>query len=425
MVLVKVSLNNDVRRIQITPSDYATLKRHLADHFALGCRPFAIRYVDDENDAVSITCDSELAEALHFVVASATRPFLRLSIHPQDHVSPSNDTSNSRGDNNKPKSTVRHAAFCNNCRKTIVGIRYKCGTCFDYDLCEACEATFDSSDHAVHDASHLFVKVRRTNPHLGCDALLRRRFREDKTAAAKDVAVAKQPDTNQQTPAGVARGPRTCRGQMMQLRRLQRQSVKAEIEAGIEEAKEMPKPQPSKIVPLVRLVPASVFNNSKNATETPVSNSAPAAEEHNEDEKVPKTIPLTKLVPIASGTQVVSTPATEKTVDESTATCPIAKEDEKEEKLMPLMKLIPVSVQGNSTNTAELSIESATSSPTPAPAATSSVAPDEPIEEFQFAEQLATLKAMGFDDAPTSAARFALKQTDGDVEAAINWLLNF
>ncbi|XP_070569571.1 LOW QUALITY PROTEIN: next to BRCA1 gene 1 protein-like [Ptychodera flava] len=50
--------------------------------------------------------------------------------------------------------------ICDNCDRTIVGVRYKCGNCADYDLCEECEALEN-----VHDENHVFVKLRR--PAIG------------------------------------------------------------------------------------------------------------------------------------------------------------------------------------------------------------------------------------------------------------------
>ncbi|XP_071149090.1 next to BRCA1 gene 1 protein-like [Mytilus edulis] len=45
---------------------------------------------------------------------------------------------------------------CDFCERTIVGARYKCCNCSDYDLCEECEAI-----HGVHDPNHVFLKIRR------------------------------------------------------------------------------------------------------------------------------------------------------------------------------------------------------------------------------------------------------------------------
>ncbi|KAJ2882146.1 hypothetical protein IWW38_005696, partial [Coemansia aciculifera] len=44
---------------------------------------------------------------------------------------------------------------CDSCNFPIVGVRYKCGNCADFDLCEACEPI------AQHNKDHLFIKMRK------------------------------------------------------------------------------------------------------------------------------------------------------------------------------------------------------------------------------------------------------------------------
>ncbi|XP_006818867.1 next to BRCA1 gene 1 protein-like isoform X2 [Saccoglossus kowalevskii] len=50
--------------------------------------------------------------------------------------------------------------ICDHCGQTIVGIRYKCGNCADFDLCEQCEAI-----EGIHNDTHVLLKMRR--PAIG------------------------------------------------------------------------------------------------------------------------------------------------------------------------------------------------------------------------------------------------------------------
>ena len=59
--------------------------------------------------------------------------------------------------NNQNKSGIIHKGIkCDQCgMKNIQGIRYKCSTCLNYNLCEKCES---NSEH-----NHIFVKIREPN----------------------------------------------------------------------------------------------------------------------------------------------------------------------------------------------------------------------------------------------------------------------
>ncbi|RMZ75857.1 hypothetical protein DV737_g5067, partial [Chaetothyriales sp. CBS 132003] len=59
-------------------------------------------------------------------------------------------------------SYIHRGIECNSCGACpILGVRYHCSNCFDYDLCELCEA------NQVHVKSHVFYKIRIPAPSRG------------------------------------------------------------------------------------------------------------------------------------------------------------------------------------------------------------------------------------------------------------------
>jgi len=89
-----------------------------------------------------------------------------------------------------PDSAFHPGIRCDGCRKAIHGVRYKCGNCFDFDLCGNCEANPISK----HDENHVFIKIKKpVSQRLRTDAPLLHDFYskvEQKTGRSKDC---KQP----------------------------------------------------------------------------------------------------------------------------------------------------------------------------------------------------------------------------------------
>ena len=64
-------------------------------------------------------------------------------------------------DQARREGVVHRGIICNACQRSpVIGVRYKCANCLDYDICEACEP----KDH--HDPAHVFVKIRVPLPPL-------------------------------------------------------------------------------------------------------------------------------------------------------------------------------------------------------------------------------------------------------------------
>lgn len=60
------------------------------------------------------------------------------------------------------KPALKHSGIvCDGCKVTpIIGVRYKCANCNDYDLCEQCEKKASS----IHNPSHVFIKLNTPLP---------------------------------------------------------------------------------------------------------------------------------------------------------------------------------------------------------------------------------------------------------------------
>ena len=146
-VTLKITFNNDLRRVTLpATTTFDSLKDRLSQMFSDYAPDNKLSYIDDEDDRVTIQTTEELQEAFRLSLGGVLRLFVEEAFDENDDVEELDDEDS--GDQ-------VHSAICDNCDERIVGIRYKCGNCDDYDLCQYCE-----KQTGVHDSAHLFIKIR-------------------------------------------------------------------------------------------------------------------------------------------------------------------------------------------------------------------------------------------------------------------------
>jgi len=96
-----------------------------------------------------------------FLQAIMEIPFVKELISNLD-TSCANKSPSEPAQPSKDESIIHFGVICDNCGETIVGIRYKCSNCPDFDLCEKCEP------QGVHFPDHVFLKVKRPLLRRGC-----------------------------------------------------------------------------------------------------------------------------------------------------------------------------------------------------------------------------------------------------------------
>lgn len=204
---VKISFNDDIRRVSLANNiTFEELVRTARTTFKFPpSSELVVKYEDDEKDIVTVSSDLELKEAIS--LASKTGRVLRLFVSekaaktvPKDEgvqaaPAPQNFVqfvdpqtivaditlapeklqevmsvlqsigckgpearpcgNNNNASSSSPNSPTTHdGVTCDGCGVSpIVGARFKCTVCHDYDLCEMCEAK------GSHDAAHPLVKM--------------------------------------------------------------------------------------------------------------------------------------------------------------------------------------------------------------------------------------------------------------------------
>lgn len=166
-----ISKANEIRRFNLATESSKGIYDQLADKIStsfgdlLPSRDsFRTYWQDDENELVGFSSDTELQYAIDLQTA------IRLSKpYDRQHQSQSIGSSSlfkvyvarKKSEANKDseeKEPLHFGVVCDSCNGSIVGIRYKCAICPDYDLCSTCK-----SKGAHRDTEHAFNAIERPN----------------------------------------------------------------------------------------------------------------------------------------------------------------------------------------------------------------------------------------------------------------------
>jgi len=211
MVTIKTTFENDIRRVTAEQplTNFLQLKELIKSLYGkILPEHFAMKYKDDEGDLVTVSSNAELLEALSMSKESGVlklqifrveqqkrftqscqaaipdkksvvemvedtlynsplvrRLFEKLDLQPDVAIGSTNEQKGTapyvESPNREPEeSKVTHLVACRSCSKRIVGVRFKCEDCSDFNLCEKCKAKPKPS--LEHDKSHTFSRSTRS-----------------------------------------------------------------------------------------------------------------------------------------------------------------------------------------------------------------------------------------------------------------------
>lgn len=168
---LKLVRGEEIRKLPSVPSSFQQLKAILRDLY--GSPDFVLKYRDEEGDLITVATDQELKEAQE----SASGPSLKLlltPLQPSPEAIPRPEGCLAKGKSQFFRDLVRsHVAAtvgfpapavhpnvtCDGCGQfPLVGVRYKCNVCPNFDYCEACKNT---NNHG-----HGFMSINEPVPEV-------------------------------------------------------------------------------------------------------------------------------------------------------------------------------------------------------------------------------------------------------------------
>lgn len=148
------------------PVSFEQFQENISKQMNIPIGSFELRYRDDEGDVIAISSDMELQEAVR-QAATRNPAVIEVIVETRQKEEKTEEVERplvvipekQEETQSHPEATseiILHNAVCSNCQFPIVGIRYKCAVCPNFDLCEICEMVDNS-----HPVEHPLIKAKR------------------------------------------------------------------------------------------------------------------------------------------------------------------------------------------------------------------------------------------------------------------------
>ncbi|XP_050168044.1 sequestosome-1 isoform X3 [Myiozetetes cayanensis] len=145
-LLGKEEATREIRRFSLPPpARYRAIYDRVAELFQgllrAGPPPaFRMHYKDEEGDLIAFSSDEELELAMPYVRDGVFRVYIKEKKEcKREH--------RAQCSQEPPRNMVHPNVICDGCEGPVVGTRFKCSICPDYDLCSTCEGKGIHKDH--------------------------------------------------------------------------------------------------------------------------------------------------------------------------------------------------------------------------------------------------------------------------------------
>ncbi|XP_009089685.2 sequestosome-1 isoform X2 [Serinus canaria] len=145
-LLGKEETAREIRRFTLPPpARYRAIYDRIAELFQgllrAGPPPaFRMHYKDEDGDLIAFSTDEELELAMPYVRDGVFRVYIKEKKEcKREH--------RSQCSQEPPRNMVHPNVICDGCEGPVVGTRFKCSVCPDYDLCSTCEGKGIHKEH--------------------------------------------------------------------------------------------------------------------------------------------------------------------------------------------------------------------------------------------------------------------------------------